>query len=33
MDELNLATELINIPPEIMHKAYDRYFEETGLNM
>ncbi len=32
MDELNLATELINIPPDIMHEAYDRYFEETGFN-
>lgn len=32
MDELNFATDLISIPPDIMHSAYDRYFEETGLD-
>lgn len=32
MDELKLATDLISIQPDIMHAAYDRYFEETGLN-
>ena len=32
MEELNFATDLISIPPKIMHDAYDRYFEETGFN-
>jgi len=32
MEKLNIARELIGISPEIMHNAYDRYFEETGFS-
>ena len=27
--KLRKAAELIEIPPDILHRAYDRYFEET----
>ena len=29
MEKLRFAADLIEIPPETMHQAYDRYFEET----
>lgn len=29
MDKLRVAAEIIEIPAETMHRAYDRYFEET----
>lgn len=32
MDKLLKAREIIGIPAEIMHNAYDRYFEETGFS-
>jgi uncharacterized tellurite resistance protein B-like protein len=32
MEKLSIAADLISIPSEIMHNAYDRYFEETGFN-
>lgn len=32
MEKLDQAAELIGIPPDIMHNAYDRYFDETGFN-
>ncbi|MDH3441096.1 MAG: TerB family tellurite resistance protein [Gammaproteobacteria bacterium] len=27
--KVRIAAELIDIPPDILHRAYDRYFEET----
>ena len=32
MEKLIKAREVIGIPAEIMHDAYDRYFEETGFS-
>ena len=32
MENLLEAREVIGISPEIMHNAYDRYFEETGFS-
>ena len=32
MEKLGIAAEVIGIPPDVMHNAYDRYFEETGFN-
>jgi len=32
MEKLLKAREVIGISAEIMHEAYDRYFEETGFN-
>jgi len=29
MEKLRFVADLIEIPPETMHRAYDRYFEET----
>lgn len=29
MEKFRVAAEIIEIPPEILHRAYDRYFEET----
>ena len=29
MEKLSKAAEIINIPADVMHRAYDRYFEET----
>ena len=29
MDKLGVAADIISIPAEVMHRAYDRYFEET----
>lgn len=29
MEKLRLAADIIEIPAETMHRAYDRYFEET----
>jgi uncharacterized tellurite resistance protein B-like protein len=29
MEKLRLAAEFIDIPPDTLHRAYDRYFEET----
>ncbi len=29
MAKLRSAAEIIEIPPEVLHRAYDRYFEET----
>ncbi len=30
MEKLSIAAEIIGITPDLMHNAYDRYFEETG---
>ena len=32
MEKLSKAADVIGIPPDVMHDAYDRYFEETGFN-
>ncbi|MCH8981663.1 TerB family tellurite resistance protein [candidate division KSB1 bacterium] len=32
MEKLQVAAEIMSIPPELMHNAYDRYFEETGFS-
>ncbi len=32
MEKLQVAAEIMSIPPEVMHNAYDRYFEETGFS-
>lgn len=29
MAKVRIAAELIEVPPDILHRAYDRYFEET----
>lgn len=29
MAKLRQAAEIISIPPDVLHRAYDRYFEET----
>ena len=29
MEKLRIAAEIIDIPPDTLHRAYDRYFEET----
>lgn len=29
MEKVRTAADIIDIPPEILHRAYDRYFEET----
>ena len=29
MEKLRVAAEVIEIPPDTLHRAYDRYFEET----
>jgi len=29
MEKLGVAAQIINIPADVMHCAYDRYFEET----
>ena len=29
MEKLRQAAEIISIPPDVLHRAYDRYFEET----
>lgn len=30
MEHVGIAAEIIGIPPDVMHRAYDRYFAETG---
>ena len=30
MESLSVAAEIIEIPEEAMHRAYERYFKETG---
>ncbi len=32
MEKLQVAAEIMSIPAELMHNAYDRYFEETGFS-
>lgn len=32
MEKLQIAAEIMSISPEVMHNAYDRYFEETGFS-
>ena len=32
MEKLQVAAEIMSIPPELMHNAYDRYFEESGFS-
>ena len=32
MEKLGIARDVIGITPEVMHDAYDRYFEETGFS-
>ena len=32
MEKLSIARDVIGITPEVMHDAYDRYFEETGFS-
>ena len=32
MEKLQIAADIMSIPPEVMHNAYDRYFEETGFS-
>jgi hypothetical protein len=32
MEKLQVAAQIMSIPPELMHNAYDRYFEETGFS-
>ncbi|TDJ36817.1 MAG: hypothetical protein E2O53_02835 [Gammaproteobacteria bacterium] len=32
MEKLRVAAEIMSIPAELMHNAYDRYFEETGFS-
>ena len=32
MEKLSIAAEIIGIPPDVMHNAYDRYFDETGFS-
>ncbi len=29
IEKLSVAAEIIKIPPDVLHRAYDRYFEET----
>ena len=29
MEKIRQAAEIIEIPPDSLHRAYDRYFEET----
>jgi uncharacterized tellurite resistance protein B-like protein len=29
MEKLHIAAEIIDIPPDVMHQAFDDYFEET----
>jgi len=29
MDQLRVVADIIRIPPEVLHRAFDRYFEET----
>jgi uncharacterized tellurite resistance protein B-like protein len=29
MDQLRVAADIVGIPPEVLHRAFDRYFEET----
>ena len=31
MEKLRHAADLIEIPPDVLHRAYDRYFEETSV--
>ena len=31
LEKLGVATGIISIPADVMHRAYDRYFAETGL--
>ena len=31
MEKLSIATQIIDIPSDVMHCAYDRYFEETRI--
>lgn len=31
MEKLSIATQIIDIPDDVMHCAYDRYFEETRI--
>ena len=30
LEKLSVAIEIIDIPADVMHRAYDRYFAETG---
>ena len=30
MDKLNIAADMIGVSPEIMHRAFDKYFEATS---
>lgn len=30
MDKLGVAADILGVSPEVMHKAYDRYFEATS---
>ena len=32
MENLRTAADIIDIPPDILHRAYDRYFEETQVH-
>jgi len=32
MEKLSIAADIIGIPPDVMHNAYDRYFDETGFS-
>lgn len=32
MERLQKAADILSISPDIMHKAYDRYFEDSGIN-
>lgn len=32
METLRAAADIIEIPPDILHRAYDRYFEETQVH-
>ena len=29
MEKLRIVADIIEIPPEVLHRAYDRYFEQT----
>jgi hypothetical protein len=29
MEQFNRAMEAVGVPPEIVHRAFDRYFAET----
>ena len=31
MEKLREAANMVNVPADVMHRAYDRYFEETNI--